>query len=115
MDVLVTHADLQRRNSTRVAETVLEAAITQAFGFPVQIRGLELWISPGLFDEGRVPERYVLPALLPDLRDPPKVSREGTGSQMRLMPPPKDVMAIPSAREMVRRHRDRQRGIESSP
>lgn len=111
MDMLVDYVALQRRATTRTAMKVLEAAVAEALGFPVALRGVQLWISPTLLDEGRVPERYMV------LADAPRGDSEalpGPDYPLRvqsptqpLLPHFRDWQDVPSARELVRRRREK--------
>lgn len=109
MDVLVDHAALQRRTTTKLALRVLEAAVAEAMGFPVSVRGLQLWVSPAIFDEGRVPERYLR---LPDAPQGDSDALPGPDYPLRLAEPTQPLLPhfrsptdVPSAREMIRRRR----------
>lgn len=116
MDILISHAELGRRASTRVAADVLEAAIEQVFGYPVQIRGIEVWASPMLFEEGRVPERWLrIPGPLNTLmlHDGPLEVSALLGQTplplepQRMTPRRREAGVVPSAAEMIRRRRER--------
>lgn len=98
MDLQIDRAALQRRQSTQLALRVLEAAIEQALGFTVQIQNLGLWASPAVFEEGRVPERFI--RLTP--------SMELLDAQMQaLLQEPTPLEQIPTAKEMIARRKAR--------
>lgn len=100
MDISLDAGALNRRTSTRLAVNVLEAAIEQALGFPVVIQGLTLWASPTLFEEGRVPARYV--------RLTPSQEVIEAGLQ-QLIEAPVPVEDIRTAKQMIADRRARMR------
>ena len=59
MDLVIDYAALSRNRSSAMALKILEAAIERKLGFPVSVRQVAVWASPYLFEEDRVPERYV--------------------------------------------------------
>jgi len=50
MDMEIDRNALVRRPSTRSLTQLMEHALHQAFGFPVQVLGVKLWASPGVLE-----------------------------------------------------------------
>lgn len=96
MDMVLDSAALDRRPATHTALAVLEAAIEQALGFPVQVRQLQLWVSPSVFEEGNVPETFIRLRLPDPMLD---------AHLWRLLGGPTPWQDVPSAKEMGRRRK----------
>lgn len=104
MDLVIDHAALSRNRSSAMALKVLEAAIERKLGFPVSVRQVAVWCSPTVFEEDRIPARYVT------------VEADGRAHEI-----PAEIQALlmqpspvtRSAREMIAASRARKKAVQS--